>query len=241
MTVFTTRLTGSEQLAEGTRAFYLERPAGFDYQPGQAIDLLLVETTEGQTLQNVSHTFSLVSAPHEPQLTLATRMRDSQYKRTLGSMPEGTPLWLDGPFGTALVPDSTQRPLVLIAGGIGITPFISILRDAAHRQSQRPVRLLYSNRRPEDCAFLAELQALECTIPTFRMLATMTNMASTAAHWTGATGYLNEAVITGFCQDIQQPLYYLSGPPALVEAMYDILEGAGIDEDDIFSESFTGY
>ena len=62
MTVFTTRLTGSEQLAEGTRAFYLERPASFDYKPGQAVDLLLVETTEGQTPQSVE-SYLLWSAP----------------------------------------------------------------------------------------------------------------------------------------------------------------------------------
>ena len=241
MTVFATRLVGTEQLADGTMAFHLERPDNFEYRPGQAVDLQLVEDTAGQTLANVSHTFSLVSAPHEPVLTLATRMRDSQYKLALGALSEGAPLWLGEPFGTALVADATERPLVMIAGGIGITPFMSILRDAAHSQKQRPLRLLYSNRRPEDTAFLAELQELERNYPAFAMLATMTNMAASAQDWDGATGYLDEEKISDFCQDLEQPLYFLSGPPALVEAMFDVLEDAGIDEDDICSEGFTGY
>lgn len=241
MTIFATRLAGVEQLAEGTMAFHLERPEGFDYQPGQAVDLQLVENTGGQVLQDVSHTFSLVSAPHETQLTLATRMRDSQYKNSLGSLATGSSLWLDGPFGTALVPDATERPLVLIAGGIGITPFISILHDAAHRQLQRPLRLLYSNRRPEDTAFLAELQELERSYPAFKMLATMTDMSKSAQDWTGPTSYLDAQSISKFCQDLENPLYFLSGPPALVEAMYDVLEDADVDEDDISSEGFTGY
>lgn len=241
MTVYATRLAGSEQLAEGTMAFHLERPEGFDYQPGQAVDLLLVENTTGQVLQDVAHTFSLVSAPHETRLTLATRMRDSTYKNTLGALPAGASLWLDGPFGSALVPDASGRPLVLIAGGIGITPFISVVRDAAHQQLQRPLRLLYSNRRPEDTAYLAELQELEHSCAAFKMLATMTDMSKSAQDWAGPTGYLDAHSISEFCQDLENPLYLLSGPPALVEAMYDVLDEAGVDEDDISSEGFIGY
>lgn len=241
MAIFTTQLTGSEQLAEATMAFHLERPAGFDYLPGQALDLRLVEKVEGMPLQDVSHTLSLVSAPHEQRLTLATRMRDSRYKNALAALPIGAPLYLDGPFGSALVPEETGRPLVLIAGGIGITPFISILRDAAYHGRQRPIRLLYSNRRPEEAAFLAELQALERDCPAFSLVASMTRMASSAQTWNGPTGYLDAQRIDEYCRDLPAPLYYLSGPPALVEALYDMLDDAGIGEEDIRSESFAGY
>lgn len=241
MTVFTTQLLGSEQLAEGTKAFHLARPAGFAYLPGQTIDLMLAEATEGTPLGDVSHTFSLVSAPHQSDLTIATRMRDSTYKNALGALSAGATLHFEGPFGDALVPDDSQRPLVLIAGGIGITPFMSILRDAAEHKRQRPVRLLYSNRRPEDTAFLAELQQLEQVNSHFKLIATMTNMDASSQNWDGPTGYLNAQRITEYSQGLSDPLYFLSGPPALVEAMYDLLDDADVDEDDIHSESFSGY
>lgn len=240
MTVFTTRLLGREQLAEGTVAFHLEKPQGFVFQPGQAVDLLLVEPGSAQS-QDVRHTFSLVSAPHEAQLTLATRMRDSQYKNTLAALPDGAPLYLDGPFGSALVPDASPNPLVLIAGGIGITPFVSIVRDAVSRQISRPLLLLYSNRRPEDAAFLAELQQMEQQLSGFRLVATMTRADSSAVQWEGPVGYLDAERICEYSAEFEKPLYYLSGPPALVENLRDMLEDAGVDEDVIYSESFTGY
>lgn len=241
MTILHTELTGGTQLARGTQEFHLAKPAGFEFSPGQSIDLSLTGTPDGAPLQDVMHTFSLVSAPHEGQLTVATRMRDSAFKNALADLPVGATLQFEGPFGTALVPDDSARPLVLIAGGIGITPFMSILRDAAYRQLQRPLRLLYSNRRPEDTAFLAELQQLQQQYPPFSLVATMTNMDDSALSWDGPTGYFDAAGIRQHCQDLEQPLFYLSGPPAMVEAMYDILEDAGVDEDDIHSESFTGY
>lgn len=241
MTVFTTQLLGSEPVAEGTQAFHLARPEGFVYQPGQSIDLVLADAAPDTPAGDVSHTFSLVSAPHEATLTVATRMRDSAYKNTLKALPTGTTLRFEGPYGDALVPDSSQRPLMLIAGGIGITPFISILRDMAEHRQQRPVRLLYSNRRPEDTAFLAELQQLEQTLAQFKLIATMTNMGASSQPWDGPTGYLNAQRITQYSQGLSDPLYFLSGPPALVEAMYDALEDADVNEEDIHSESFSGY
>lgn len=241
MTTRSSKLLGSETLAEGTMAFHLERPADFEFRPGQSIDLYL-ETGSGAAGQDVMHTFSMVSAPHEETLTVATRMRDSAYKRRLGSLRPGGELYIDGPFGTALVLDEeSPRPAVLIAGGIGITPFMSILRHAGRQDSTRQLILLYSNRRPQDTAYLDELQQLERKLPGFRLVATMTGMADSAEAWEGPVGYLDAERIADACRELDNPLFYLSGPPMLVEAMRDILEDIGVDDEDIHSEGFTGY
>lgn len=241
MSLYPTRLSASSLLATGTRAFVLEKPEGFDFSPGQAVDLLLADASEGEALQDVRHAFSLVSAPHESHVVLATRMRDSVYKNRLAALPIGSSLQLDGPFGSALVPPAGQRPLVMIAGGIGITPFMSILRTAASQGWQRSLLLLYVNRCPQDAAFLDELQQLAEQLPAFRLIATMTRMDDADDSWGGPRGYLDEAAIRDFCAALQDPLYLLSGPPALVESMRDLLEDAGVDDDAIRSESFTGY
>src|SRR5690606_21516085 len=144
-----------ETVAEGTVAFHLQKPAGFEFKPGQAIDLILDDPQLGEDSR--VHAFSIVSAPHEANLTVTTRMRDSAYKRALGRLEPGAGVSIDGPFGSMTLHNKVSRAACFIAGGIGITPFMSMLRHAFKTESAHRLMLIYSNRRPEDAAFLAEL------------------------------------------------------------------------------------
>jgi len=130
---------------------------------------------------------------------------------------------------------------VLIAGGIGITPFMSMLRHAAHQQTPQDLLLLYSNRRPEDTAFLAELQQLAQVNPRFRLAATMTEMGRSSQPWSGETRVIDSALIRQQTAGLPAPIFYVSGPPGLVQAMQQTLVAAGVDEDDVRSEEFYGY
>ncbi len=117
---------------------------------------------------------------------------------------------------------------------------------ARQRVQAQSLVLLYSNRRPEDAAFLAELQALEGRNKNFRLLATMTEPGKSARPWTGATGRIDDALLKRIGGELATPIYYLAGPPALVEAMRcdamrKNLNLAGVDDDDIRSEEFYGY
>jgi len=230
------RLQGREDVAEGTMAFHFDKPAGFIFKPGQAIDLIL--SVDGQSAR---HAFSIASAPFEARLTIATRMRESAFKRALKSLAIGSPVQIDGPFGSLTLHNKRARPAVMIAGGIGITPFISILRQAAHDELPQDLVLLYSNRRPEDAAFLAELQALARQNSRFRLLATMTQMDKSTLPWSGQTGWVDAALVAKAGAELSAPIYYLAGPPVLVEAMRETLELAGVDEDEVRSEEFYGY
>lgn len=241
MSVYHTTLQRRQPVAEGTQAFHFDKPAGFDFRPGQAIDLILPLPGVAADSQDARHAFSIVSAPHENELVVATRMRDSAYKRALGALPDGAAVQVDGPFGALTLHRNPARAGVLIAGGIGITPFISMLRDAAHRQSPQPLALLYSNRRPEDTAFLAELQALVKRNSRFHLMATMTDMGHSQQPWEGSTGIIDSAFVQHAIAGLDAPIFYVSGPPALVEAMRNTLVQAGVDEDDVRSEEFFGY
>lgn len=240
MSSYETKLQDREDLAEGTMAFHFAKPPGFAFKPGQSIDLILPAPPDGDA-QSARHTFSIVSAPFESDLTIATRMRDSAFKRTLKSLPIGAALLFEGPFGSLTLHGNRARSAVLIAGGIGITPFVSILRQAAQDQLPQSLVLLYSNRRPEDAAFLAELQALAGQNRNFRLLATMTDMGKSARSWTGETGRIDEALLKRIGSELATPIYYLAGPPTLVEAMRKNLNLASVDDDDIRSEEFYGY
>lgn len=240
MSTHETRLAGREEIAEGTMAFHFEKPADFHFKAGQAIDLVLPALAASDA-QNGRHAFSLVSAPSEDRLTIATRMRNSPFKRALGALPAGAAVQLEGPFGALTLHNNRARPAVFLTGGIGITPFVSILRQAARERLPQRFVLLYSNRRPEDTAFLAELRTLEAQMESFRLVPTMTEMNRSQEPWSGDRGVIDAGMLARAAGGLSTPVYYLAGPPAMVAAMRDLLNGVGVDDDDIRSEDFYGY
>ncbi|MGP1679026.1 MAG: hypothetical protein ACTS6J_17945 [Burkholderiales bacterium] len=127
-----------------------------------------------------------------------------------------------------------------MAGGIGITPFMSMLRQAAEDRSPQPLYLAYSNRRPEDAAFLDELQELERRNRYFRLMATMTAMSKSAHEWSGETGVVDAVMLKRLAGDLAGPTYYIVGPPAMVEAMQRTLADAGVAADKVRTEEFYG-
>ena len=107
---------------------------------------------------------------------VATRMRDSAFKRALKRIPLGTTVKIDGPSGSLTLHKNSSKPAVFLAGGIGITPFLSILRQAAKDKIPHCLYLFYSNRRPEDAPFLETLTELQRANPNFRFVPTMTEI-----------------------------------------------------------------
>ena len=236
----TTALRHREQIAEGTMAFYFEKPQGFEFRAGQALDWTLIDPPETDAEGN-TRAFSIVSAPFEPELAIATRMRDTAFKRVLRSMPLGTQVKIDGPSGSFTLHKNSAKPAVLLAGGIGITPFRSIISQASHDQLSHQLYLFFSNRRPEDVAFLADLEEFTRQNPNFHLVATMTEMSKSSRPWKGETGFITPAMLTKHIPNLQGPIYYIAGPPAMVAAMRQILTQAAVDEDDIRTEEFAGY
>lgn len=240
MSLMTVRLRQREEVARGTMAFHFEKPPGFVFRPGQAIDLVLPDPAVAGK-DSGRHAFSIVSAPHEHELVVATRMRDSAFKNALARVPVGGTAGIDGPFGSLTLHGKAGRAAVFLAGGIGITPFMSMLRHAAHDALQHRLVLLYSCRTPEDCAFLTELQRLEGENPNFRLLVTMTRMDESGRPWRGEIGKIDEALVRRVRAGLADPVYYVAGPPAMAGALRDLLERAGVDGDDVRSEEFYGY
>ncbi|HKF53410.1 MAG TPA: FAD-dependent oxidoreductase [Candidatus Acidoferrales bacterium] len=240
MTVAMMKLKARKEVAEGTMEFLLEKPAGFDFKPGQAMEVKLNNPPETDGEGN-SRAFSIASAPYEPDIMFATRMRDTAMKRSLKKIPIGTELEIDGPWGDLKLHTRAARPAVFIAGGIGITPFRSMVMDAAHNKLGHKISLFYSNRRPEDTAFLDDLTRAEKENPNFKLIATMTEMEKSSRPWNGKTGVVTKEMISGALPDLSEPIFYLAGPGGMLTAMQKLLLGAGVNEDDIRAEEFAGY
>src|SRR5436190_23417087 len=161
------KLLSRIEVAEGTMAFHFEKPQGFDFKPGQSADLTLLNPPEIDSEGN-TRTFSIASAPFEGELMFTTRMRDTAFKRSLKKVPLGTAVKVDWAMGSFTLHKNSAKPAVLLAGGIGVTPFSSIVRQADHDRLPHKLYLFYSNRRPEDAPFLETLQKLEKSNPSFR-------------------------------------------------------------------------
>jgi len=168
-------------------------------------------------------------------------MSDTAFKRVLKTMPLGTEVRIVGPFGSLILHQNADRPAVFLAGGIGITPFRSMLLQATEQKLPYHLILFYSNRRPEDAAFLEELEELEKENSNYRFIGTMTEMAGSNRVWRGETGYINQEMPAKYIGDLAAPIYYIAGPPALVAAMERTLSDAGVNSDDVRAEEFAGY
>jgi ferredoxin-NADP reductase len=240
MPEYTVELRNKNEVAEGTLAFSLAKPPGFEFKPGQSADLTLVNPPETDAEGNV-RTFSIASAPSENELAFATRLRDTAFKRTLRNMQPGTTLKLDGPMGSFNLHKNASKPAVFLAGGIGITPFISMIREAARQRDSHQIFLFYSNRRPEDAAFMDELTSMPKQNPNFHLIATMAEMQKSQQNWGGERGFIDAAMLKRHLSELSGPIYYVAGPPAMVAAMKDMLVKAGVDEDDVRAEDFPGY
>jgi len=240
VSAYASRLLNRVEVAEGTVAFHFEKPTGFDFKPGQSADLTLPNPPETDAEGNV-RTFSIASAPFEDQLMFATRMRDTAFKRSLKKMPLGTVVKMDSAMGSFTLHKNSAKPAVFLAGGIGVTPFSSIVRQADHDRAPHKLYLFYSNRRPEDAPFVEVLQNLEKTNPQFRFIATMTEMRRSKKTWNGETGRIDQEMLSKYLNELRGPIYYVAGPPALVSGMRKMLVASGVDEDDIRSDEFSGY
>lgn len=240
MAVYKTKLVKKEEVAEGTMAFYFEKPDGFDFIAGQYATVSLINPPEMDDEGN-SRFFSLITAPYENYLGFATRMRDTAFKRILKVLPIGSEIKITGPSGSFFLHKDISKLAVFLIGGIGITPVFSIIKNAIYEKLPHQLFLFYSNKRPKDAAFLKELQNLEKENKNFKLVATMTEMENSKQVWLGETGFINKEMLQKYLKDLSSPIYYMSGPPAMVKAMRELAKKNGAIDDNIKFEEFSGY
>jgi ferredoxin-NADP reductase len=234
------KLKSRKEVAAGTMAFHFEKPAGFTFLPGQAGDFTLPNPPETDKEGN-KRSFSLACAPYEDDLIIATRMRDTAFKRSLKAIPFGTELSLEAPWGELTLHKKHATPAVFLTGGIGITPIRSIVLEATRTKLAQKLLLFYSNRRPEDAAFLDDLTQAQKENSHFNFITTMTEPEKSSQPWKGKTGPIDKAMLETLIDDLNVPIYYICGPPEMVSAMHKMLKDAGIKSPHIRTEDFDGY
>jgi ferredoxin-NADP reductase len=240
MPIYKVKLKAREEIAAGTMAFHFEKPEGFAYKAGQFADYTLINPPETDTEGN-TRGFSLASAPYEKDLMLATRMRDTAFKRVLKTIALDTELTLDAPYGSFTLHNNAAIPAVFLTGGIGVTPVRSIVLQAIHDQLAHRIVVVDSNKKPEDAAFLNDLIKPHAKKPHYTFVGTMTEMPKSNRDWHGEMGYITKAMLSKYIDDLTLPIYYIAGPRGMVGALRKTLSESGVNDDNIRTEEFTGY
>lgn len=240
MAIFQVKLKNKEEVANGTMAFHFDKPKDFSFKAGQFADYTLIDPPDTDEEGNIRG-FSLVGAPYEDEIIFATRMRDTAFKRVLKNMDLGTELTFDGPYGSFTLQNNTAIPAVFLSGGIGITPVRSIILQATHDKTAHKLFLFYANKTPGDAAFTPDFEKAKKENPNFTFVPSMTKLPEDDKSWKGERGFFTKDMLEKYVGDLSKPIYYVCGPAGMVKSLRETLSGAGVDDDNIRSEEFSGY
>ncbi|MEK7521459.1 MAG: FAD-dependent oxidoreductase [Patescibacteria group bacterium] len=246
---FKIKLLEKREEALNTKTFTFSRPKGFDYIAGQYVYLtlpyLLFPDDRGDTRQ-----FTLSSSPTEKNLSITVRMRQtSGFKRSIEQSPVGTTISMHGPNGDFILENRAStfkvEPQIFIAGGIGVTPFRSIVRYVTDKHINVPITLLCSNSTPEEIPFKKELDEIVKQNKNIKVIHTITKPENSRVKWKGLIGRISveflKKHILNSKYNILHTSFFLCGPPKMVSAMEETLDKIGIDESRVHVEKFTGY
>lgn len=200
----------------------------FSWKAGQFLKYHLEDPNPDERTTN--RYFTIATAPFEQKIMLTTRFDPadgSTFKKDLQNLQVGNSIDVEPPAGEFYIEDPNKQ-YVFIAGGIGVTPFRSILLDLDHNNLPINIQLLYANRN-KDIVYKDELESLAKIHPSFKI------------HYFFDPQRIDEKAIRNLIANINVPVYYISGPKPMVQAMEKILKDMGIPEDHIKHDYFAGY
>lgn len=172
--------------------------------------------------------FSIASAPSESKEVLQFAIKiEKDFTKKSGQLQPGDVVGVQGPFGVFTLPEQTPK-LVLFAGGIGIAPFRSMIREILKRDLPIETTLFYSNRFIEEAVFFEELDDFVRESPSFKEICTLTG-GDVSADWKGETGRFNEAMFDKYYTDTPDTIYMMCGPEAFMEQVKSVLVAKGVD------------
>ena len=233
--VFKSHLIAKTPRVADVVTFRFEKPAGYEYRPGQWF-VITFAGPDGP----LDHHFSHSSSPTEPWLEFTTRLRDSEFKRALRELEIGAEVELEAPYGSfTLTPGS--EPVVFLAGGIGITCVLSILRSCADDPvalGAREITLIFANRSEGAIPFREELEGMEAEFPWFRVVHVLSRPGD---NWGGYRGHISADILDRELPEAARWTHYASGPPGFVGAMRELLVSWGVDANSVKFERFDGY
>ncbi len=214
-------------------SYRFPRPSDLIYRPGQYFMI-----TIRQDNKELMHHFSFSSSPTEKEhFEFTKKLTDHEYSLTLKTMKIGDWARIDAPYGQFIF-DGESPKIALLAGGIGITPFISIIKNATDKHLDSKITLFYGCRTENDIVFKKELESMQNENRNLKMVCVVNQPSS---QWTGETGVITADIIKKSLPDWNENVFYTCGPPPMVKAMEAIIESIGLPKNQMRQEYFIGY
>ncbi|MEK6852961.1 MAG: FAD-dependent oxidoreductase [Nanoarchaeota archaeon] len=218
-------------------SFRFSTPPDFEYKAANHIILDLGIEVDGRKQLK---SFSISSSPtHKGYIETAKRVSESEFSKKLASLKKGDTIMILGPYGMFILDES--RDAVMLSGGIGITPLRNMIQYATEKRLPIKITLIYSNKTPEEIAFKDELNELLKKNPNLRVHYTITRPEEGRQEWHGLRGRIDEQMIKKLVPNLHEVIFYICGPPSMVNAMNEMLIKMGIPSTRIKLERFTGY
>jgi ferredoxin-NADP reductase len=204
------------------------------YTAGQFVELTIKHDPVDD--RGTRRWFTLSSSPSQDLLAITTKFattKGSRYKKALHALKPGAELIMSDPMGDFVLPKLLQTPLIFVAGGIGITPFHSMLQWLSDTGEQRPIRMLVGVRNENEIIFQNTYDAAGQHVTLV--------VDQPSASWGGERGKLTAELILGLKKPSDDTLIYVSGPEAMVETLHKDLIKAGVDKRQLVGDYFPNY
>lgn len=234
------KLKEKVQVAKDTYEFIFISDKKLDFKPGQYIEWTL-DMTDFDSRGNRRY-FTIASSPTEEDIRLGIRLspQSSKFKERLMDLEINDKIVASQLSGDFTPSNDPKEKMVFIAGGIGVTPFRSIIKYMVDKQDERDVVMFYANNFEEDIAYrnLFDEAASKLNLKNVYVL---TEKLHAPKDWKGEVGFLNEDVVKKHVPDYKERKFYLSGPQAMVVAYKKLLMSMGVSQFSIVTDYFPGF
>jgi len=234
-------LESKREISKGTFEWNFLPGKAFAHIPGQYLEWTLAH--DNSDSRGVRRYFTISSAPHEHSVKIGVRTagdQSSSFKKALLAMPEGGHIVAGQLAGDFVLPKNPSEKLAFIAGGIGVTPFRSMISHLLFTKERRDIVFFYTVKAPDEIAYMDIWEQAEKELG-IRVFFVITDPASVPQDWHGQSGFINEAMLAGTSPDFKDRKFYLSGPNAMVESYKKMLRKGGVSSRAIITDYFPGF
>jgi ferredoxin-NADP reductase len=230
---FETKLQEIIPRTHDVTSFKFSRPTDLNYKPGQ---FMFVTLKQGE--KELSKHFSFSSSPTEKEhIEFTKKFTDHEYSLALKSAKVGDWARIDAPYGQFTF-EGEYPKITLLGGGIGITPFMSMCKNATDTSLNSKITLFYGCRTEKDFTFKKELELLAEKNKNLNLVLIVSEPTE---QWKGVTGIINAETVKQHLPDYKENIFYTCGPPPMVEAMEKLVLNLGLPKENLKREFFTGY